>query len=158
MGCTLANTAVFRWTSKGENMANKSGAGSVDKGQQGAGASVEGTAAPAGRGQTPTPAGGAGAGKLVARDAPPWGNVVAEKAHCPPHCHPGLGDTIAQACCLVGSTTMAEATIHHQHSIAGGPAGPLGWDHPSDAWSQVAGSRSRTGGWQTDNSSKALLL
>lgn len=69
-------------------MANKSGVGNMDKGQQGAGASVEGTAAPAGRSQTPTPAGGAGAGKPVAREVPPWGNVVAEKAHCPPHCHP----------------------------------------------------------------------
>lgn len=83
-------------------MANKSDAGSMDKGRQGAGASVEGTAAPAGRGQTPTPAGGAGAGKPVAREAPPWGNVVAEKVHCPPRCHPGLGDTIVQACCFAG--------------------------------------------------------
>lgn len=94
-------------------MANKSGAGNMDKGQQGAGASVEGTAAPAGRGQTPTPAGGAGAGKLVAREAPLWGNVVAEKAHCPPHCHPRLGDTIVQACCLAVPTTTGEATVHH---------------------------------------------
>lgn len=86
---------------------------------------VEGTAAPAGRGQTPTPAGGAGAGKLVARKAPPWGNVVAEKAHCPPHRHPGLGDTTVQACCLSGPTTTGEAAIHHQHSIAGRPAGHL---------------------------------
>lgn len=152
MGCTLASVAVICWTSKRENMANKSDAGSVDKGRQGAGASVEGTAAPAGRGQTPTPAGGAGAGKPVAREAPPWGNVVAEKVHCPPRCHPGLGDTIVPACYLAGPT---KATIHQQHSTAGGAAGPPGWDHPSDASSQVAGSKL---GAVRGRSSKAPLL
>lgn len=102
-------------------MANKSGAGSMDKGQQGAGASVAGTAAPAGRGQMPTPAGGAGAGKLVAREAPPWGNAMAEKAHCPPDKPPWAWGHHS-AGMLPGWAYQGEATIHHQHTTAGRPA------------------------------------
>lgn len=137
-------------------MANKSGAGSMDKGHQGAGASVEGTAAPAGCGQTPTPAGGAGAGEPVARDAPPWGSVVTEKAHCPPHYHPGLGDTTVQACRLAGptrvrplSTTTNIPQLEDQQDYLDRTIPPM----PGARWQGLA--QGQLGNW---GSSKALLL
>lgn len=55
-----------------------------------------------------------------------------------PISHPGLGDTIVQACCLAGPTRVRPPSTTNVLQLEDQQV--PGWDHPSDAWHQMAGS------------------
>lgn len=91
----------------------------------------------------------------MARAAPPWGNVVAEKAYCPPHCHPGLGDTTAQACGLAGPTRVRPPSTTNIPQLEDGQ-GYLDGTIPQRPGAGRAGSSSGAAGER--GSSKTLFL
>lgn len=101
-----ANEAALCWASERETTPNESGISSMDKGRLGSrcacGRGRGRQLLLAGRGGPPTLVGGA-----RGKEAPPWGNAAAERAHCLPHSRPGLADTARKAHCPSWASSQA---------------------------------------------------